>query len=215
MHLAERASTHPPVMLSRHYRCLPQIIQWCNDVVYDPPMVPHREPTSGGPFQPISHIAVNGVAERPTGGSQINQGEAVAIVSWLCRNRSLIENAYGPLGRAVAIVTPYRAHAKLLEEQLRQTFLGDERALFGLVVGTVHRLQGAEAPIVLFSVCATNPGSTAFLDEKPNLLNVAVSRAKDSFIGVAHPGMLARRDEKPLGRLMEWLSPHPLIDVIR
>lgn len=52
-----------------------------------------------------------------------------------------------------------------------------------IVVGTVHKMQGAEAPIVLFSsVYGSNSGGMAFIDMKPNMLNVAVSRAKDSFI---------------------------------
>lgn len=209
MAMAERVSAHRPVMLSRHYRCLPQIIGWCNEVVYGGRMIPDRRPDMTGPIQPVGHVAVLGVAEQPPGGSRRNPAEVDAVLGWLRRHRVAIESSYGPLGKSVAIVTPYRAHARMLEERIRADYAGDGDALNGLVVGTVHRLQGAEAPVVLFSVCATHPSSTAFLDEKPNLLNVAVSRAKDSFIVFAHPDMLARGDDKPFGRLAEWVARHP------
>jgi len=215
MLMAERNSAHRPAMLSRHYRCLPQIIAWCNEVVYGGRMVPHRDQSETGPIQPVGHVKVAGVAEQPPGGSRQNPIEVDAIVAWLKQNRAAIEGKYGPIGRAVVLITPYRAHAKLLEGRVRDAFAGDQAALNGLVVGTVHRLQGAEAPVVVFSACATNPSSTSFLDDKPNLLNVAVSRAKDSFIVFAHPKMLARNDAKPLGRLASWVLLHPMRTTIK
>src|SRR5262249_32113393 len=49
-------------------------------------------------------------------------------------------------------------------------------------VGTVHVLQGAERPVVLFSsVCGVNDSPPFFFD-RSNMLNVAVSRAQDSFL---------------------------------
>lgn len=212
MLMAERASAHRPVMLSRHYRCLPQIIGWCNDVVYGGRMIAHRDPGDAGPIQPVGHVRVAGVAEQADGGSRRNPIEADAVVDWLKHNRAAIERSYGPMGQAVVLITPYRAHARLLEAGVRAAFADDRAALDGLIVGTVHRLQGAEAPVVIFSLCATNPSSTAFLDDKPNLLNVAVSRAKDSFIVFAHPNMLARDDAKPLGRIASWVSRYPVVE---
>lgn len=50
-------------------------------------------------------------------------------------------------------------------------------------LGTVHALQGAERSIVIFSmVYGPNEVGNMFFDSGVNLLNVAVSRAKDSFI---------------------------------
>jgi len=99
----------------------------------------------------------------------------------------------------------------MLEERIRESFAGTPGNLERLIVGTVHRLQGAEAPVVLFSVGATRAASTGFLDEKLNLLNVAVSRAKDSFVVFAHPAILSRIDDRPMGKLARWVRPHPLV----
>lgn len=210
MLLAMRASRHLTVMLSRHYRCLPEIIGWCNREVYEGKMQAMRKPTGDEPLPAVAHISVMGDVERPRGGSLHNRAEAEAVATWLRTYQVTVERWTGKrLGLSVVIVTPYRAHAKMLEERIRKSFAETPGDLEGLIVGTVHRLQGGEAPVVLFSVGATHAASTGFLDEKFNLLNVAVSRAKDSFVVFAHPAMVSRIDDKPMGKLAGWVRPHP------
>lgn len=56
---------------------------------------------------------------------------------------------------------------------------GDEDSL---TVGTVHSLQGAERAIVIFSPVYSKHEDGGFIDSDSSMLNVAVSRAKDSFL---------------------------------
>jgi superfamily I DNA and/or RNA helicase len=50
-------------------------------------------------------------------------------------------------------------------------------------IGTVDALQGAERAILLFSpVYTTEDHRFDMIDNQPNRLNVAVSRARDSFL---------------------------------
>jgi superfamily I DNA and/or RNA helicase len=67
----------------------------------------------------------------------------------------------------------------------------EEEGISDLTVGTVHSLQGDERLIVIFSsVYGENDRSVGkFYDNGPNMLNVAVSRAKDSFIVFGHPNV--------------------------
>ena len=51
-----------------------------------------------------------------------------------------------------------------------------------MTIGTVHSLQGAERPIIIFSAVYSRHSDGGFIDMSPSMLNVAVSRAKDSFI---------------------------------
>lgn len=52
-----------------------------------------------------------------------------------------------------------------------------------MVIDTVHSLQGAERPVVIFSMVeSTQPSEKQFYDDGTNLINVAVSRAKEMFI---------------------------------
>ena len=45
-------------------------------------------------------------------------------------------------------------------------------------VGTIHTMQGKEADIVILVLGSSNGGQRVWAAEKPNLLNLAVSRAK-------------------------------------
>jgi hypothetical protein len=51
-----------------------------------------------------------------------------------------------------------------------------------MTIGTVHSLQGAERPIVLFSPAYAKGVDGAFIDSSTSMLNVAVSREKDYFL---------------------------------
>jgi len=88
-----------------------------------------------------------------------------------------------------------------------------------MIVGTVHRLQGAERPVVVFSLVQHNSLSPNLFADRDGgfLMNVAVSRAKDSFIIFAQRSTLAptiadqshKRPEQidtPIGKLGRYLS---------
>lgn len=76
-------------------------------------------------------------------------------------------------------------------------------------IGTVHALQGAEKEIVLFStVYGDGDVSTMFFDKgnKPNILNVAVSRAKESFIVFGNERIFNEEAKTPSGLLRSYLQ---------
>ncbi len=50
-----------------------------------------------------------------------------------------------------------------------------------ITVGTVHTFQGAERNIIIFSTVYGKNEDGFFIDNNRNLMNVAVSRAKDAF----------------------------------
>lgn len=76
-----------------------------------------------------------------------------------------------PMSRVMA-VTPFRDVARQLEQRARR--------YQGLVAGTVHRAQGKQADVVIL-VLGGDPrrvGARRWAASKPNLVNVAVSRAE-------------------------------------
>jgi superfamily I DNA and/or RNA helicase len=76
-------------------------------------------------------------------------------------------------------------------------------------IGTVHALQGTERPIILFSmVYGKGDSATMFFDRdnKPNMLNVAVSRAQDTFIVFANTAILNKKAKTPSGILANHLD---------
>jgi len=103
----------------------------------------------------------------------------------------------------IAVITPYRGQLERLRRgfaerripleyspELSESGAGGERA--GVALGTVHRFQGGERSIVLFSSVVTHASSLHFLNARPNLLNVAISRAQHHFICLGHAGVLAQ-----------------------
>lgn len=87
---------------------------------------------------------------------------------------------------SVGIVAPYRPQVALLRE------LVNEEAGTDVAIGTVHRFQGSERPVVVLDLTESAPhrlgsflGGTSRRDTGARLLNVALSRAKEQLIILA------------------------------
>lgn len=192
------------ITLRYHYRCKPSIIGYCNALSYNGHLVTR---TSEGHPEPEPAMAWVSIESEPTrrGGSLCNIQEVEHITTWISERwpvwQAAEETRNKHLQDIVALITAYRAQSDLLRQELEAVF-DRLRGTGGIAwpspedvekvtVGTVHRLQGAERPIVCFSL-VEGPGdaSGSFMDRDPALLNVAVSRAKSSFIVFGHPDRL-------------------------
>ena len=80
----------------------------------------------------------------------------------------------------IAVVTPFQAVRQRLGDYLPA----------GMVRGTIHTMQGKEAPVVIMVLGgnSSSPGARNWAVSEPNLLNVAATRAKRRFyvIGDIH-----------------------------
>jgi superfamily I DNA and/or RNA helicase len=130
------------------------------------------------------------------GHSRCNEQEANAICRWIADNSPAIVSYARQmdakledvpedevLRKAVGIVTPFSRQSALIDRNLK------DNGIPGVTVGTVHRLQGDERCIVIFSSVygEGDQGISKFYDRSHNMLNVAVSRAKDCFLLFGHP----------------------------
>ena len=200
------------ITLLRHYRCRPTIIEFCNRLVYDRlrPLIPVTKEDPGRMFHPMSYVeCADGPASREN-GSVVNRAEADELIDWLIENRRRIEDyydkngslattaadvGYRDIGDLVGIVTPFAEHTRYLRNKLRDRLEASGEAEASSIVnrmklGTVHTLQGAERPLVLFSATNTpNDGGMPFIDSNRDMLNVAVSRAQDHFVLFGHSGL--------------------------
>jgi energy-coupling factor transporter ATP-binding protein EcfA2 len=182
-----KACTEGGMFLTEHRRCVKSLISFCNELAYEGKLEPKREdPQKPGPIPIWGYSHISGRAER-TNGSWGNTQEAEAIAQWIKEHeRELVELDGRPepghglsrnLGHIVAVITPFARQKKLIDDELRK------RNIDGITVGTVHALQGSERPVVIFSpTCTRHEPRPYFFDRGVNMLNVAVSRAKDSFL---------------------------------
>jgi uncharacterized protein len=98
------------------------------------------------------------------------------------------ERTLGPSD--LMVIAPYNAQVAALRRRLPAE----------IAVGTVDRFQGAQAPVVFYSLTSSSaedaPRGMEFLYSL-NRLNVATSRAKALVVLVASPGLIAARCKTP------------------
>lgn len=199
------------MLLTDHYRCREDIIQYCNDLCYRGRLVPQtKNPAPGeeryGDLPRMGYLHVEGTAES-VGGSWENQQEAATIAWWIHQMKDEWTQGSRRLEEIIAVVTPFRKQANLIKNYLK-----NEYQIEGLTVNTVHSLQGAEKDIILFSATyggRNNRNQSLFYDNTRYLLNVAVSRAKESFLVFGDMGVFGKAPHKPSGKLKQRLHRLP------
>ena len=169
--------------LYEHRRCFDNIIGYCNTLCYHGKLQPKRGIENETLFPTMGYLHIDGKGMHANSGSRYNAFEAETIAAWLTAHKEEIERHYDkPLHKVVGVVTPFSAQVNAIKVALRKLDIncsGDEDSL---TIGTVHSLQGAERAIVLFSPVYSKHEDGGFIDSDSSMLNVAVSRAKDSFL---------------------------------
>jgi very-short-patch-repair endonuclease len=200
------------VLLDEHYRCHPAIAEAANRLFYEGNLTILTDPNSVGEKPPFRWNPVRGTVSRWHGeSSAVNQDEARAVVDVVAE---LLSDGVTSLG----VVTPFRGQAEVIRSLLRRASL--PLALppewLSASVGTAHTFQGGERDVIVFSpvVSEATPQSVrGFLDKTPNLVNVALTRARQRFIVVgdadactATGGKLAELTRTVLQSQAEWAT---------
>lgn len=169
--------------LYEHRRCFGNIIGYCNELCYHGKLQPMRGKQQDSLFPAMGYLHIDGLGQQANTGSRFNSVEAETIAAWLAENKQQIESHYGkPLHSLVGVVTPFAAQVSAVKAALAKHDIVADGGENSLTVGTVHSLQGAERAIVLFSAVYSKHEDGGFIDSSNSMLNVAVSRAKDSFL---------------------------------
>ncbi|MFV0245231.1 MAG: AAA domain-containing protein [Qingshengfaniella sp.] len=214
MRLAQHACKIAPwpdldrgLYLFEHRRCYDDIIGFSNALCYTGKLRPMRGPAAqDAPLPALGYLHVEGRAFN-SGGSRANPVEARTIAAWLEDSRTLLEDCYGrPLEQIVGVVTPFGQQVRAIRDACTArgiTVSGRE----GMTVGTVHALQGAERPVVIFSPVYSKHADGGFIDASPSMLNVTVSRAEDSCLVFGDMDVIATaRSGSPRALLSEFLA---------
>ena len=183
---ADAPDPHQPIVLDEHYRCHPHIARWFNRVFYGGSLTVLTD-VAGMPSNErrIAWLDVRGEVRRGGAGSWTNIAEAEVAVRQIA---AMVRH----VGRCVGVVTPFSAQAALIQRLARRDEqLGDERLdAADFCCGTAHRFQGGERDTIVFSAVLT-PGipqrTAAWVEREKNLINVAVSRARQSLVVLGHP----------------------------
>lgn len=165
-----------PVMLEEHFRCVPEIIGYSNEKMYNNKILPLRDSHSSTLLPPVINYRVDG---KRNGVAKTNAKEAECIVSLMmaCWEQPEYEGkTFGIislLGDEQATAITELVYNKILDAKVRE-----QRQL---VVGNAASFQGDERDIMFLSMVDDNESarrSCSTLDFRRRY-NVAASRAKD------------------------------------
>lgn len=150
----------PRVILREHYRCHPLIIGFCNQRFYNNELIV-MTPDHGEKALKLV-LTVPGQHER----DRMNQRQIDVIKKDVLPGVAAADTEIG-------VIAPYRNQVYKLKEELNRPEID---------ISTVHKFQGREKDVIVLST--VDDIVTPFSDD-PNLLNVAVSRAKKELVVVA------------------------------
>ena len=195
--MAEIGARKVGIPLLVHRRCTNPMFSIANKIAYDNTMVMASQPVKW-PALASGWINVEESPNSITTSGYSNTTEAVTALKVV---EFLVKSHPEMVTGGVYIITPFsrmraelQAQGKKLLSQPDQQFwmrhaLGKEKATTAKAeqflqenVGTVHTFQGKEASTVILCMAASsvrkNTGGISWVNSKPNLLNVAVTRAK-------------------------------------
>lgn len=146
----------PQTLLREHYRCHPKIINFCNQKFYGGNLVIMTR--DKGEKDVIRAIRT---AKGNHSRSHLNQREIDVIKEEVLPALSYDTDEIG-------VIAPYNKQVNAVKSALEEN----------IDVATVHKFQGREKDAIIMTT--VDDTITSFSDD-PNLLNVAVSRAKQQF----------------------------------
>lgn len=190
-----------PYMLKSHYRCFPSIITYSNNVFYDGLM--------GAPLEiktDISRLKGNprGIVLVDVKGRQANDNVNVNEAEAKKSIELAIKEAQSNPDISIGIVTPFRHQAERINLLIPDPYVDRIEA------NTVHKYQGDEKDVMIYSLVVTSnsPDRKIYWIDNivPNLVNVAVTRAKSTLYVVGNIDYVKAHSDvnKPLGYLVRY-----------
>ena len=205
----------PRTMLREHYRCAPEIIEFCNKMFYDGelismksrksddqwPALMVRKTAPGNHMRTLRRALTKGTySQREIDVVEELMGGTVDGVDF----REMLRGEESGSDYMLGIATPYRLQADRLGEAIYSTADLPEMSSLS---ETIHKFQGRGAKAMILSTVVDESRighmKLRFVDD-PRMINVAVSRAKEKFI------LVTNHDEAPRSKVIK-----ALIDYVR
>ena len=197
--LARRSFPDGLIRLKEHFRCVPDIIAFSNQLSYGGEIKPLREASAAHVFPAmVSHRVQNG--QRSTSG-KINRHEALEVAALVTAVTHMPEYA----GMELGVISLLGDDQAVLIDALLQRFMeAGEYKLRRVICGRSAELQGDERDVIFLSMVDSAgdlPLRLVETDDVKKRYNVAASRARDQ-LWVVHsldyehdlkPGDLRRR----------------------
>ncbi|MBN1806318.1 MAG: AAA family ATPase [Sedimentisphaerales bacterium] len=168
------------IRLREHFRCMPEIIRFSNELCYeDQPLIPLKQ-FSSQRLEPLKRVYVpNGYREGSL-SFVINRPEAESLVNTIIE--CCVDDRYQDKTMGVIVLQGHRQD-KLIESMLIQELDSQEIENRRLLCGDPYTFQGDERDIIFLSmIAAPNERIGVLTNEKEDYVrrfNVSASRAKE------------------------------------
>ncbi|WP_147299288.1 AAA domain-containing protein [Halobacillus trueperi] len=166
------------LMLREHFRCVPEIIQFSNDLSYGGEMIPLRLPVEEEKLDPpVTAIKVedgyNDEREK-----DLNVPEAEKIVSDI--EQMINDPRYNDQSFGV-IALQGKKQSSLIETKIREAIGDEEFVRRKVICGDAYTLQGDERDVIFLSMVVAPKRNFRALtkNSEKQRINVAASRAKN------------------------------------
>lgn len=143
----------PKVILKEHYRCHPKIINFCNKKFYNNELIIMTEDMNEEDVIKVIKTNKGNHSREKTNQRQID------IIKDELVNQDTID---------IGIIAPYNNQVNLIKKDIKN-----------IEVSTVHKFQGREKDVIIISTVDDNISDFV---GNPNILNVAISRAKKKLV---------------------------------
>lgn len=166
-------------LLREHYRCHPQIINFCNKQFYNNELIIKSK--GDGNLKPL---AVYKTALGNHGRDKVNQRQIDVI------REEILPKINSD--KSIGIIAPYRDQVNEITKYIGVDTVAE--------VDTVHKFQGREKDVIILSTVSNKIND---FNDDPNLVNVAVSRAVHNLMVVTSD---FQEENSNLGDLIRYVS---------
>lgn len=174
--------------LKEHYRCHPDIINFCNKMYYDNQLIPMTVKSDNE--QPLTLVINDDIHyTKKVNDSWASDIEVRVVEEYINKD---IKSEHNDIG----LITPYAEQVKNFKNNL--TNIKD------IEVDTVHKFQGREKNEIIYCITKEYENSMDFLAH-PTAVNVAVSRAIKKFTMVAPKRIVDSTVKNDITRLIQYI----------
>lgn len=196
--LVKRCPEHVS-LLNVQYRMNEKIMQYASKALYDDHLIAGdhvQHWTLKEDSEPVVFIdtAGAGFEEEQDGTATFNVGEARFVINHLKQSLVSFEQVYDESDfPAIAVITPYRRQATLLNELL----VNDEQIApfrHHIQINTIDSFQGQEKDIIYISLTRSNDQQAIGFLSDVRRMNVAMTRAKKKLIVVGDSATVGKHE---------------------
>ena len=199
------------IVLDNHYRCHPQIIGYSNEMFYQKRLGRPLKVCTNSQKNHLSHkgiIWVDVIGEQQNNIRKVNKEEVEKSLS------IAVELAEKHKDITIGIISPFKHQIEEINAQI------PEELRNRIVADTVHKFQGDERDVIIYSLVVTNNSPERLIKwidiSVPNLVNVAVTRARSTLYIVGNRDYIKQHSHKelPLGRLVMYTENNCFVENI-